>query len=242
MKRMAYELVLLDADGTLFDSDAASSAAFSAACAEKGIADPDGLFPRYLQINHGLWSDLERGVIDKESLKAERFRRLFAEFSLDIDPDPFSLRYLQLLATQAPLLDGAEDFVRTLAETGVRLAVVTNGVASVQRGRFSRSPVGALLPDVLISEELGAEKPAREFFSEVFRRLGRKEADTAGVVLIGDSWNADIEGALGFGLDAVWFNPLGKARPALPQACVGPRLSEAASFGEALAELGIRTE
>lgn len=236
MKSPPYELILLDADGTLFDFDAAAAAAFSACCALSGIPDPRLIFPRYLQINHALWADLERGAIDKESLKAERFRRLFAEFSLPVDPGPFSVRYLQLLATEAPLLEGAEDFVRTLADSGVRLAVATNGVASVQRGRFSRSPIGALLPDLLISEELGAEKPAREFFSEAFRRIGRKESGTSGVVLIGDSWNADVEGALGFGLDAIWFNPLGKERP--EGGSDGVRV--VSDYSGALAALGLR--
>ncbi|OHE67096.1 MAG: noncanonical pyrimidine nucleotidase, YjjG family [Treponema sp. RIFOXYC1_FULL_61_9] len=232
---MDYELVLLDADGTLFDFDAAAAAAFAACGSESGIPDASLIFPRYLQINHGLWADLERGGIDKESLKSERFRRLFAEFSLTVDAASFSVRYLQLLATQAPLLEGAEGFVRTLKESGVRLAVVTNGVASVQRGRFSRSPLGALIPELMISEELGAEKPSRAFFSEAFRCLGRPATDTEGVVVVGDSWSADIEGALGFGLDAIWFNPARKGRPDGAR----PEVAEAASYGEVLALLGV---
>ncbi|MFA6508601.1 MAG: YjjG family noncanonical pyrimidine nucleotidase [Treponemataceae bacterium] len=211
-----YDLVLLDADGTLFDFDAAAEAAFRAAHTDKGLGSSfsvDELFAAYRVINHGIWAELERGEIDKETLKAERFRRLFAEFSIQADAVEFSAFFLERLAEGAQLIPGAEDFVRALVAAGKCLAIITNGISAVQRGRFARSPFGSLIPALLISEELGAEKPARAFFSEAFRRLGRAEGDTAGVVVVGDSWSADIVGALGFGLDAVWFNPAGKLLP-----------------------------
>ena len=214
---MPYDLVLLDADGTLFDFDAASEAAFRAACADTGLASAvesvDGFFARYREINHAIWTELERGEIDKETLKAERFRRLFEAVSVAADPASFSASFLSFLSEGSQLIPGAEVFVRTLAAAGVRLAIVTNGISSVQRGRFARSPFVPLIPDLLISEELGAEKPAAAFFSEAFRRLGRPESEKAGVVVVGDSWSADVAGAIGFGLDAVWFNPAGKPLP-----------------------------
>lgn len=232
-----YDLVLLDADGTLFDFGAASEAAFRGAAADFGLGSrgvsTDALFSRYRAINHGIWEELERGEIDKESLKAERFRRLFAEFSIGADPAAFSARFLVLLSEGAQIFPGAEAFVRALAAADKRLAIVTNGISAVQRGRFARSPLGALIPDLLISEELGAEKPAAAFFAEAFRRLGRAETEKAGVVVVGDSWSADIAGALGFGLDAVWFNPDGKSAPA----ALPPSVRVARGYAEALAIL-----
>ena len=32
-------------------------------------------------------------------------------------------------------------------------------------------------------------------------------------VMVGDSWPADIEGALGVGIRAIWFNPSGMRAP-----------------------------
>lgn len=237
--RSRYTLVLLDADGTLFDFDAASAAAFRGASAELldlasvGV-EIDPFFARYRVINHGIWAELERGEIDKERLKAERFRRLFAEFGIGCSASDFSVRFLELLAEGNQLLPGAEAFVRALAASGKRMAIVTNGISAVQRGRFARTPLMSLIPDHFISEELGAEKPSRIFFAEAFRRLGRKETDTADVALVGDSWSADIEGALGFGLDAVWYNPAGKPMPSL-----SPRVKDARSYAEILAVPGM---
>lgn len=230
-----YDLILLDADGTLFDFDAAAEAAFRGTAAEfslaphaagGGAASVDELFARYRVINHGIWAELERGEIDKESLKAERFRRLFAEFGIGADPAAFSARFLVLLSEGAQVLPGALDFVRALHAAGKHLSIVTNGISAVQRGRFARSPFGGLISDLFISEELGAEKPAPAFFAEAFRRLGRSESEKAGAVVVGDSWSADILGAVGFGLDAVWFNPAGKAAPS----AIPPAVSDARGY------------
>jgi 2-haloacid dehalogenase len=156
----SYDLVLLDADGTILDFEAASEAAFRGTAAEAGLeagpAPTEALFARYRAINHGIWEELERGEIDKEALKTERFRRLFAEFGIGADPAAFSARFLDRLSEGSQLLPGAEDFVRSLTDAGKRLAIVTNGISAVQRGRFARSPFASLIPDLLISEELGA--------------------------------------------------------------------------------------
>lgn len=220
---MRHQFILLDADGTLFDFEAASRAAFGAAC--RGFA-PDlnkgamaSLLGRYHEINAAIWLELERGEIDKESLKTERFRRLFAAPGIEptpvgrkIDPRAFGIAYLDSLSREAILLPGALDFVRELAARGHRPAIATNGVASVQRGRFAASPLADLVGELLISEELGAEKPARAFFEAAFARLGVSADSASRAVMIGDSWSADIEGALAFGMEAIWFNP-GRAAP-----------------------------
>lgn len=242
-----YDLVLLDADGTLLDFDAAQTEAFGSALGEAvGRAlgrvagqgrdvDFDRVFRRYREINHGIWAELERGEIDKETLKVERFRRLFSEFSIDASAAATSERYLALLSEGAQALAGAEDFVRSLLAAGLSLAIVTNGVSSVQRGRFSRSPLGALVPNLFISEELGAEKPDPAFFAEVFRRLHRPDSARSSVAVMGDSWSADVEGARRYGLDALWFNPGGAPRPDSgtgpdPEAGERPRLGGSRVF------------
>ena len=125
--------------------------------------------------------------------------------------------------------------MQALAERGCRPAIATNGVASVQRGRFAASALGSLVGELLISEELGAEKPARAFFEAALERavpgLGRG-VGAGKVAMIGDSWSADIEGALDFGIDAIWYNP---ARKVVPRRGTGA--VDAGSYAEVLAAL-----
>jgi len=72
--------------------------------------------------------------------------------------------------------------------------------------------IGRHFAELIISEEIGVSKPAREFFDITWERLGnpsRKET-----LMIGDGWASDIVGATQYGVDACWYNPARKPRPA----------------------------
>jgi FMN phosphatase YigB (HAD superfamily) len=65
---------------------------------------------------------------------------------------------------------------------------------------------------MIISEEIGAAKPARQFFDAALARLGNPSRQE--VLMIGDNWTSDIVGAAQYGLDACWYNPGHRPRPA----------------------------
>jgi FMN phosphatase YigB (HAD superfamily) len=78
---------------------------------------------------------------------------------------------------------------------------------------------------MIVSEEVGAAKPAKEYFDIAFAKLGNPPRDAA--LMIGDGWNSDILGAHGCGVDACWYNPGAKPRPASASI-----VREIASLGE----------
>ncbi|HZU53101.1 MAG TPA: HAD family hydrolase [Holophagaceae bacterium] len=61
-----------------------------------------------------------------------------------------------------------------------------------------------------LSAELGAVKPEPEAFDALAKRLGLFPGN---LVMVGDSWSDDIEGALAAGWTAIWINRHGRARP-----------------------------
>jgi FMN phosphatase YigB (HAD superfamily) len=68
------------------------------------------------------------------------------------------------------------------------------------------------IAEIIISEEIGVSKPAREFFDAALARLGHPSRREA--LMIGDGWTTDILGAIQSGLDACWYNPGHRPRPA----------------------------
>ena len=92
-----------------------------------------------------------------------------------------------------------------------RIAILTNGLQVVQRGRLARSVIRDHIADIIISEEIGHAKPAKEFFDVAMARLGNPSKRD--VLMIGDGWNSDIQGAVQYGIDACWYNPARKPRP-----------------------------
>ena len=113
------------------------------------------------------------------------------------------------------------------------VVIVTNGMTSIQKSRFARSPLTGLVSGIAISEELGVSKPRPEIFRQALRPLGAAPKDA---LMIGDGLSSDIRGANNAGIDACWLNPSGAALPDGVHAeyiirdlreCVGIALQEA---------------
>jgi putative hydrolase of the HAD superfamily len=98
-----------------------------------------------------------------------------------------------------------EDVPAALDElAGHPMAVVTNGASCLQREKLAASGLEGRFGTVIVSGELGIGKPDASVFRAALDRLG---ADTA--VMVGDSLDRDIDGALACGLGAVWINRFG---------------------------------
>ena len=207
-----YKSVFFDADDTLFDYPRAERAALRACLSEFAIAiKPEVFFIAYRRHNHDLWRAFENSEVDQATLRVERFRRLFAEFDYSCPaPEAVSPFYLEALSGQPQLLPGALATVRTLAKK-FPLALVTNGIASVQNRRFAASPITRHFQAVVISEEVGSAKPDPRIFAPALLTIGVEAAD---VLYVGDSVTSDMAAARNAGMDFCWLNPKGIPVPA----------------------------
>jgi len=205
-----YSWLLFDADGTLFDFDLSAANSLELTFRELGVPFREEYRGIYEKINLAAWRRFEAGELTQDELRTSRFREFLESLRLDGDPTAFGRVYLSTLSEQRDLMPGAE---KTLAElkTNANMAIITNGIAEVQRSRFSRSPILRHFSDVVISEEVGAAKPDAKIFDAAFDRMGAP--DKSKVLMIGDSWNSDIRGGVNYGLDTCWFNPSGRERP-----------------------------
>lgn len=205
-----YPYLLFDADDTLFDFGAANHNAFAKVCEYCGITYSEELFEIYESINQPLWRQLDQGLVTKEFLIVERFRRFLDRMGIAKDPAECNRIQLTNLGSSAVLFPHALEVVQTLSQTH-KLYIITNAVASVQRARLSASAIAPYITDAFISEEAGAAKPSKAYFDYVLRRIDG--ITTENCLVIGDSLSSDIKGANNAGLPCCWYNPHGKARP-----------------------------
>lgn len=205
-----YDTLLFDADGTLLDFERSEREALIAALASFGIVADDDIVGAYSAINDALWKKLERKEVTKPELKRRRFYELVVKYSFDCDYVLLAEAYENELATKAYILGNALEVCRELSLT-CRLYVITNGFKKIQAGRFCGTPLAPLFLDRFVSEEIGYDKPSREYFDAVKARI--PDFDRSRTLVIGDSLSSDIRGGINAGLDVCWFNPHRKALP-----------------------------
>ena len=204
---MKYPVIYLDADGTLFDYDAAEKAALAGAFRDFGLGPVSSeQLARYREINSRMWRGLENGVIGKEELRTERFRLFFSDWDAGPSPEAFSSRYLVYLAEGGQLFPGVEDIIKRI-RPGRQLIIVTNGIKEVQVSRLAHSPIKPFIDLLVTSEEIGAPKPDPAMFFNASKMLGL--SDSVPALMVGDSLTSDIQGGINFGIDTCWYNPKG---------------------------------
>jgi HAD superfamily hydrolase (TIGR01549 family) len=92
----------------------------------------------------------------------------------------------------------------------VKVGIVTNHRRAEQEGKINICKFDHLIDFLLCSEDVGTPKPDRKIFDVA---LQQASCSVEEAVMVGDSWSADMIGALGMGIRAVWFNPDGAACP-----------------------------
>lgn len=199
--------VLLDIDDTILDFKKAEAIAIRKTFQHMGIPVDDELIARYSEINQRQWERLERGELTREQVLLTRFRLLFDEIGVNAPPEVAQTTYEYLLGIGHYFIDGAEELLKELYGK-YELYVVSNGTAYVQDRRLKSADIGKYFKNIFISERVGYNKPAKEFFDTAF--AGEESFDRSCAILVGDSLTSDILGGINAGVKTCWFNPKNK--------------------------------
>ena len=206
------EFLFLDMDNTILDFDMAERIAIPKTLSAFGVNVTEGLLARYHAINKTCWEMLERGEITREEVGTRRFSEIFAQEGGVGDAAACNDLYLKNLAIGHYFLPGAEEAVQRLSKK-YRLYLASNGTASVQEGRMTSANLYPYFEKVFISERIGANKPAKEFFDRSFAQI--PDFDPKKAMIVGDSLTSDILGGINAGIATCWVNP--KHKPGKPE-------------------------
>jgi len=129
-------------------------------------------------------------------------------------------------------IPGMIELARELRLAGVKLAIISNSEGRMAEllAELGWSETFEVIAD---SGRLGIDKPRPAIFEHACAALGIACSE---LVHVGDSWEADVEGALGVGAQAVWFDARHRER-ALPSGVHGA--GSASELREVLARLGL---
>ncbi len=206
------EFLFLDLDDTILDFKKAESIAIRKTMAAFGADPTDANAQRYSAVNDLHWKALERGEMTRDQVITGRFRMFFGELGIAVDPVAVAKVYEGFLATGHWFLPGAEETVKEKLFGKYRLFLASNGTASVQKGRLTSAELYPYFEQTFVSQELGHNKPSREYFDAAFARIPGFDPEKC--LMVGDSLTSDILGGINAGLRTVWINPQHKTAPA----------------------------
>lgn len=202
-----YDLLLCDADDTLFDFGKAEENAFADACAAMSFEATQELLAIYSVINEALWKLLEQGGITQKVLRVRRFEQFLERIGKsDLDAQAMSDAFVESLGRQSVPIDGAIEAIARWSRI-VPVIIVTNGIAKVQHNRMNGSEVRHYISGMVISEEVGAAKPDPKMLEVGMEMAG--VTDKRRVLVLGDSLSSDMAAAANAGIDACWYNRKG---------------------------------
>ncbi|TCD11509.1 noncanonical pyrimidine nucleotidase, YjjG family [Pedobacter frigidisoli] len=217
MQHQNKKHIFFDLDHTIWDFDRNAEETLNELyhihkLEELGLKSCADFITRYTENNHQLWADYHLGKITKDFLRAERFSKTFIQLGVhpDVVPHQFEDDYVNISPTKTNLFEDAENVLSYLKEK-YTLHIISNGFKETTLTKMDLSKLNPYFQHVIISEDVGVNKPNPIIFEYA---LDKAKASKQESIMIGDSLEADIYGALHFGMDAIFFNPTEKEKPA----------------------------
>lgn len=211
---MKYKHLFFDLDHTLWDFEANARATLSSLYTElnleqRGVNDFELFYTNYLQHNEKLWERYRNGFIKQDELRVKRMWLTLLDFRIADDQlaAEMNTRFLDLLPTRTMLFPYTREILQYLTDKKYELHLITNGFEKTQHSKLSYSGLNVFFKEVITSEGSNSLKPKKEIFEYAFKKTGAQSSDS---IMIGDTIDVDILGAVNAGIDQVHVNHLTK--------------------------------
>jgi 2-haloacid dehalogenase len=208
-----FKVLLWDLDNTILDFNLAQANSLKAAFERFGLGDcSDETIETFAEINAAHWQMLEEGKITKDEVYKFRFEALLKEIGKTgaVDPLEINEAFEKGICNTISFLDDSFNLLCSLKDD-FALYCVTNGATEIQKKRLSDSKLSGIFRKVFISDEIGYDKPNKEFFDCVLANI--IPCDKSEILIIGDSLTSDMKGGNNAGIKCCWYNPNSAPKP-----------------------------
>ncbi len=209
---MKYLHLFFDLDHTLWDFEANSRQTLLELydlmqLQSKGVDDFDRFHKNYLVHNDKLWDRYRKGFIKVDELRWKRMWLTLLDFKIGSEPlaREMGTEFLHLLPTRKILFPHTIELLEYLTNKNYRLHLITNGFEKTQHSKLVNAGLDKYFTEVITSEGSNSLKPHKEIFEYALLKTGAQKEES---IMLGDSIEVDIQGAMNAGIDQVYVNHL----------------------------------
>lgn len=206
-----YEHIFFDLDHTLWDFETNSEATLldlfsELKLDEQATSDFDHFHKTYNHHNAIYWDRFRKGYINREELRWKRMWRTLVDYKItdEVLARSMSERYLEILPTKTNLFPHCKELLSGLSDKNYPMHLITNGFEKTQHLKLKNSGLDHFFIEVITSEQAGIMKPHAAIFEYALNKVNSTANQT---IMIGDTLEVDMLGAINIGMDTVYFNP-----------------------------------
>ena len=161
----------------------------------------------YLVHNDKLWDRYRKGFVKVDELRWKRMWLTLLDFKIGDEQfaRDMGYRFLELLPTRNTLFPYTVEILEYLKNKGYKLHLITNGFEKTQHFKIKNAGIDHYFIEVITSEGSNSLKPNKEIFDYAFQKTNALPEHS---IMIGDSLEVDIQGAMNVGMDQVYVNHL----------------------------------
>ncbi|WP_440069621.1 YjjG family noncanonical pyrimidine nucleotidase [Tenacibaculum discolor] len=205
-EEMEIKHLFFDLDHTLWDFDRNSKLTFQQIFEEQKINIPiHDFLEAYIPVNLRYWKLYREDKVEKSALRYHRLKETFDSLEYTVSDKLINLiseDYIRYLPNFNYLFDDAIEVLQYL-EKKYHLHIITNGFEEVQNLKLEKSGIHTFFREIITSECVGVKKPNPKVFEFALGKAGAKAHQS---VMIGDSYEADVMGAINSGMRAIHFS------------------------------------
>ncbi len=200
------EHVFFDLDHTLWDFDKNSKLAFEKILKLNVVnVDLDHFLEHYVPINLKYWKLYREEKVNQTNLRYNRLKDTFNAVSVSVSDEKInklSQDYMTYLTHFNYLLEGTQEILEYL-KPRYKLHIITNGFQEAQDKKIEKSKLSHYFETITNSEMAGVKKPNPKIFNMA---LEFAKTNPEKSIMIGDNFEADVQGALDVGMAAICYN------------------------------------
>lgn len=198
--------ILFDLDDTIYNLADSFTKTHKAVFPDWDM-DTEAAFPVSRVKSYEAMRLVSQGSISKDEEFPYRVKETYAEYGFTVSEEKareFERVYREFQG-KITIFDGMAEVLEFAKKNFEGIRLFTNGRSDHQRAKAESLGMSAFFaPDeIYVSEELGFFKPDIRAFEEVEKRMGMAPDR---LLMIGDTYSADIESAIKRGWKTIWFD------------------------------------